>query len=319
MRVFNSWTALNGTNRERDVFSMKQITRRRFIEQSLIGTGALALSPGIVQGTESSKRIRGTDIVELANTGIKVSRLAMGTGMSGRNQSSALTRKGEKEANAILHHSYEEGIRFYDMADLYGTHPYVRNALKEIPRDQYVLLTKIWFRENSWAKPSGGAIEEVNRYRKELGADMIDICLIHCVIEEDWAEQQKRIRDELSELKQQGAVRAVGVSCHSHPSLKTAAEHPWVDVIFARINHMGGSKYKMDGTVEEITATIKTARANGKAVVGMKIFGEGTLVKPEEKDASLKYVLGNDIVDAITIGMLSQDEINDTLTRIAAV
>jgi predicted aldo/keto reductase-like oxidoreductase len=135
--------------------------------------------------------------------------------------------------------------------------------------------------------------------------------------DKDWTEREKRSRDELSELKQKGKVRALGVSCHSHDALKTAAAHPWVDVILARINHMGGAKYKMDGTVAEITETLKLARANGKTVIGMKIFGEGTLIKPEEKDASLKFVLNSGIVDAITIGMSKIEEVDDCFVRIA--
>jgi predicted aldo/keto reductase-like oxidoreductase len=51
----------------------------------------------------------------------------------------------------------------------------------------------------------------------------------------------------------------------------------------------------------------------------MKIFGAGKLVKPEEKDASLHYVFAHDLVDAITVGMLTPEEVDDTLSRMAAV
>jgi predicted aldo/keto reductase-like oxidoreductase len=134
-----------------------------------------------------------------------------------------------------------------------------------------------------------------------------------------WPTQYARIRDELSDLKQKGVVRAVGVSCHDFGALKVASENPWVDVIFARVNHKCGREYSCDGSVAEISGVLKTARKNGKAVVGMKIFGEGRLVKPEEKDASLKFVLGNDLVDAITIGMLKTSEVDDTFARISQV
>ncbi len=98
-----------------------------------------------------------------------------------------------------------------------------------------------------------------------------------------------------------------------------AAAHPWVDVIFARINHKGGPEYFCDASAPEVAEVLKRARANGKAVVGMKIFGAGKLVKPEEKDASLNYVFGNDLVDAITVGMLKTGEVDDTLGRMARV
>jgi predicted aldo/keto reductase-like oxidoreductase len=136
------------------------------------------------------------------------------------------------------------------------------------------------------------------------------------MVNSQWIGNEARVRDELSELKQKGTLRAVGVSCHDHGALKIAATHPWVDVIFARINHKGGEEYIMDDTVEEVTKTLKLARANGKAVVGMKIFGAGKLVKPEEKDASLKYVLGNRLVDAMTIGMKTNEEVSDSISRI---
>ncbi len=114
-------------------------------------------------------------------------------------------------------------------------------------------------------------------------------------------------------------MRAVGVSCHDFGALKAASEHPWVDVIFARINHKGGTKYACDAPVEELSAVLKKARSNGKAVVGMKIFGAGKLVKPEEKDASLRYVFTNGLVDAITVGMMNPSEVDDTLQRMSQV
>ena len=167
--------------------------------------------------------------------------------------------------------------------------------------------------------PSGGAKEEVGRFCKELGTETLDLCLIHCMTDSKWTDTYERVRDELSELKQKGVVRGVGVSCHDFGALKVAATHPWVDVIFARINNKGGRDYSMDGTAEEVAAVLKQARASGKAVVGMKIFGAGKLVKPEEKDASLQFVWSRGLVDAITIGMLKTSEVDDTVKRISQV
>ena len=167
--------------------------------------------------------------------------------------------------------------------------------------------------------PSGGAKEEIDRFRKELGVEHLDVCLIHCMTDPEWPTQFARIRDELSDLKRQGVVGAVGVSCHSLGALKTAAAHPWVEVIFARVNYKCGPEYSCDGTVTQISDVLRTARKNGKAVVGMKIFGAGKLTKPEEKDASLKHVFTNDLVDAITVGMLKREEVDDTLARISRV
>ena len=296
---------------------MSEITRRRFLEKSLLGAGALATAPVWAQGLDAEKKApaagKASDRVELGTTGIIASRLAMGTGMRGWKRSSDHTKLGQKAFSELLLHGIDQGLNYIDMADLYGSHQFVRKTLAGIPRDSYVLSSKIWPREQDWYQPSGGAIQEVDRFRKELGADVLDICLIHCVLNSNWPEEYKGIRDELSELKQKKAIRAVGCSCHDHGALKVAAEHPWVDVIYARINHKGN---KMGDSPEAISRTLLKARENGKAVVGIKIFGEGTLVKPEEKDASLKFVLGNNLVDAMTIGMLSREEVDDSVARI---
>jgi predicted aldo/keto reductase-like oxidoreductase len=300
---------------------MSKLTRRDFLKTSAVGTGMLAATPALLRTAEAGRTVSvaGSDVVPLGNTGIKVSRLAQGTGFNGVNHSSAHTRLGQETFSRLLHHSLDEGVTFLDMADLYGSHPYVLKTVKDIPRDKLVYLSKIWPRKAEWITPSGGAEREVTRFLKELGTDHLDVCLIHCVIDDQWPTEHERVRDELSALKEKGVVRAVGVSAHDFGGLKVAAEHEWVDVIFARINHKGGREYSCDASAPEVAEVLKKARANGKAVVGMKIFGAGKLVKPEEKDASLQYVFGNDLVDAITVGMLKTGEVDDTLERMARV
>lgn len=296
---------------------MQSLNRREFLRAAtLAGAGAL------VRGTEARAAevsCKGSDLVALGKTGITVSRLAQGTGFNGSARQSDHTRMGPENFDRLLRHGLDNGIRFIDMADLYGTQPHVKRTIKALPRDKYVLLSKIWVRKEDWVTPSGGAVEEVDRFRKELGVDVLDICLIHCMTDSKWPETYERVRDDLSALKQKGAIRAAGVSCHDFGALKLAASHPWVDVIFARINNKGGSAYSMDGSAEDVSAVLKTARQNGKAVVGMKIFGAGKLVKPEEKDASLSYVFKNQLVDAITVGMLKISEVDDTLQRMEQV
>ncbi len=294
------------------------LDRRDFLKTSLAGAGALLGSSLTVWGQGAAPLPRlASDRVTLGKTGIRCSYLSQGTGFNGSRRSSDHTRLGQEKFTQLLRHAYDEGgVNFLDLADLYGSHPFVLRAMEGVPRDRYVVLTKIWPRKEDWNTPSGGAREEVERYCRELGTDYLDICLIHCLLNDRWQQEFAGIREGLSELKRKGLVRAVGVSCHDHAALKQAAEDPWVEVIFARINHKGGSDYFCDDSVEAVTQTLKRARANGKAVVGMKIFGAGKLTDPEAKDASLRYVIGNRLVDAMTIGMLSTAQVDDTLQRI---
>ena len=295
--------------------------RRQFIAGALAGASVLTVRSKWLEASESKNvggKNRATEIVTLGPTGIKVSRLAQGTGWNGGARSSAHTRLGEKAFTRLIRHSIDSGITLMDTADLYGVHSYVRTALDGVPRDKYRLSIKIWPRKEFWNSPSGGAIEEVNRFRKELNTDVIDICLIHCMTDTKWPNTFKRIRDELSEMKSKGAVRAVGISCHDLGAMKVAATHPWVDVLLARINNVG-KEAEMDASPEEVATVLKQARKNGKVVLGMKIFGAGKLVKAEQKDASLKYVLGNKLVDAITVGMMRPAEVDDTIERMNKV
>lgn len=294
-----------------------RLNRRSFIRATVAGTGALLAGPAALRAEVPPIRAtKAGSWVTLGRSGVKATFLAQGTGYNGYNHSSAQTRAGKQAFDALLRRSLDHGVRFLDMADLYGSHPFVKDVIKGIPRDKLVLLSKIWPRKANWCTPSGGAKAEVERFCKELGTDHLDVCLIHCMLNEQWPSEYARIRDELSELKQKGQVRAVGVSCHNFGALKLAATSPWVDVIFARINHKGGKEYSCDASVEELSAVLRQARSNGKGVVGMKIFGAGKLTSPEAKDASLKYVIEHRLVNAITIGTTSPDQVDDTVARV---
>ncbi len=299
---------------------IRNCSRRQFLSTALAGAGVLAASPAWLSGAEAGKKKGSgkslvTDLVTLGPTGIKATRLAQGTGWNGGGRASEHSRLGIKAFTELIRRGVDQGIAFFDTADLYGSQPYLGMALKGVSRDKYILMSKLWPRKEYWNSPSGGAKEEVNRFRKELNTEVLDICLIHCMTDGEWPKTFERIRDELSELKQKGVVRAVGVSCHDHEALKIAAAHPWVDVVLARINNVGKGA-QMDLSPEQVAPVLKQARANGKVVLGMKLFGAGALAKPEQKDASLKYVFQNQLVDAVTIGMMKPQEVDDTIRRV---
>jgi aryl-alcohol dehydrogenase-like predicted oxidoreductase len=289
--------------------------RRQVLKGSLAGAGLLALSPQ--QALSRAAARRASDRIVLGRTGVRCSFLAQGTGFHGWAGASDQTRLGQAGFTRLLRHAIDEGVNFVDMADQYGSHPFVREAVKGVPRDDLVLLSKLHLSGSARGR-RGVTGESLDRFRRELGTERIDVCLIHCVTDEGWLEDFARVRDDLAAQKEKGVLRAVGVSCHDHGALKRAAADPWVDVIFARINHRGGSEYSCDDTREEIAKTLRRARANGKAVVGMKIFGAGKLTSPADREASLRYVLGSGLVDAVTIGMTTAAQVDDTMTRVGA-
>ncbi len=256
--------------------------------------------------------------VQLGGTGLRVPRLAMGTGTDGWGGSSEQTRLGREAFVRLIRHGAERGARFLDAADSYGSHPFARAALSELPRDSMTVLTKIWFQPGSPLPPTETARPEVERFLRELGTDYLDIVLLHLVTDPAWPDRQARMLDELSELKEAGLVRAVGCSCHSHAALRVAAEHPWTDVVLARINP-GHRRMDEDATVEQVADTLRLARHHGKGVIGMKIYGAGQWRTAEQRRASLEYALGEPLVDAMTIGHLSEAELSDSIDNIGSV
>ena len=293
---------------------MEKLNRRAFFRNSV----ACAAGAGLLPWTQTLAGLpSATDRVPLGATGITVSRVAMGTGFNGGGRSSAQVRLGQEAFTRLIRHGYDSGLNFFDMADLYGSHKFMNGIIKDIGRDKVVLLSKIWFADGAGMEPTDRAIPAVDRFRKELGVDMIDICLIHCVTDSGWPSQLERMRDELSELKQKGTIRATGVSCHDFGALEVASQHPWVDVIFARINNK--AKVMDDSDPNRVAAVLRRARANGKAVVGMKIYGAGQLVEPEQREESLRYVWGNELVSAMTIGFEKPDYVDDTISRLTSV
>jgi predicted aldo/keto reductase-like oxidoreductase len=282
---------------------MSQISRRKFIQTGLIG--AAAVTTGFANTSYAGSKIAQVDKVKLGRTGLLVPRLAIGTGSHGGNQSSDMTRMGIDNWLKVARYAQERGISFYDTADLYGSHQNFKNILKEVPREKTTLLSKIWTRPEKWN--TDDPKKTLDRFRSETGSDYFDIMLLHCMTNGNWQEEKKPYIEALSEAKQKGIIKVVGLSCHNFEALKIAAEDPWVDVILSRINPEG---LIMDASPEEVMAVLKKAHDSGKGVIGMKIFGEGKMVEESRREQSLKYVIGSKNVDCMTIGLMTTEQVD---------
>jgi len=285
--------------------------RREFLIRSATGLGATWLSSKTILDALSTQQLpakfAASDAVTLGSTGIKTSRLAMGTGTVGSGHHSNKTALGVKGLSDLLRNGYDHGLRFFDAADAYGSHPHVAEALKHIPRDKVTVLTKTWARDPATARA------DLERFRHELGTDYLDVCLMHCLTESDWTTRYRGVMDVFSEAKQKGIIRAHGCSCHSIEALRAAAKSPWVEVDLARINPIGSH---MDADPQTVVSVLREMKAAGKAVIGMKILGQGDLAK--RQDEAIKYALSLGILDAFTIGAESRSEQEDLIRRIAA-
>jgi len=291
---------------------MEKINRRKFILAGAAGLAGLTFAGkgyGHIYPLSNDVMV---DKVKFGESGLTVSRIAMGTGTRGYNNSSNMTRLGMDKFVQLARHAYERGIRFYDMAEGYGSMPFVAESIKGLPRENITLLSKIWTYEDG-----SDRIEPVpqflDRFRKAANTDYFDVILMHCLQQGNWNETRKHYMDGLSKAKQDGIVKAIGVSCHDKGALETAAESPWVDVIMARINPFGTM---MDGTPDEIKAIIAKAVQNGKGVIGMKIFGEGKNVSEEERTQSIQFNMTQTNIHCMTLGCETEAEMDDAITKV---
>ena len=296
-----------------------KLRRREFIHRAALGVGGLVVAaPGAIHAHSPAGYFDPYALVQLGKTPLKASRVCLGTGMRGGQRASNHTRMGKQAFEALLRESFDRGARLFDLADLYGTHPYVIPALKGIARDRYQIVTKVWFMPGSLPEPERPDADiVVPRFLKELQSDYIDLVLLHCVTSAKWPEELRRQMDLLSQLKEKGYVRALGVSCHSLDALQAAAREPWVESVHARINPYGMS---MDGPPEKVVPVLREIHAAGKGVVGMKIMGEGRLRNDDERrDASVKYALTLGCVDVLNVGCESMAEVDDLAARVRRV
>jgi aryl-alcohol dehydrogenase-like predicted oxidoreductase len=291
---------------------MPRFCRRQFLRKAASASAAAWLAPTVLAtplaAVPVGQKFLATDVVTLGRTGIQTSRLAMGTGTVGSGHHSNQTALGLDGLARLLQNGYDNGLRFFDAADSYGSHPHVREALKHVDRSRVTILTK------SWARTGPEMRADLDRFRRELNTDHLDIVLMHCVTEGDWTTRFRSAMDALSEAKEKGIIRAHGCSCHSIEALRTAAKSEWVEVDLVRINPIGSH---MDADPETVIDVIREMRAAGKGIVGMKILGQGDL--RDRQNEAIRYALGLGALDAFTIGAESIAEQKDLVQRIASV
>jgi predicted aldo/keto reductase-like oxidoreductase len=293
-----------------------RFSRRHFLETSVTAASALVLGTGSLlsaRGATAAKRTA-VDQVTLGQTGIKLSRLGMGTGSNSGQAQFDLGREG---FNSLVKYAYDQGITHFDCSQSYKTFEWLGGAVKGLPREKLFIQSKIP------GQPEN-ILEAIDRHRKVFDTDYVDSMLVHCMIKEGWTDQWKRIMDGFDEAKGKGWIRSKGVSCHSLPALRDARTTPWAQVHLVRVNPQGR---RIDGpeesvwndTVHEVSpvvAEIKAMKAKGRGIIGMKIIGNGEFVDAEDREKSIRFAMSLPELDAVVIGFKSRSEIDEAIKRI---
>ena len=293
----------------------KRMTRRQFFKDTAALAAGAALAPRLLEGSAAARPLTATDSVVLGKTGLRLSRLGFG---AGTNSGKVQRNLGHEAFNRLIRYAYDRGITYFDTADGYQTHTWIREAIKGLPREKLFILTKM-----------GGIPEnpmkEIDRYRKELDVDVIDCLLAHCKIKADWDESHMPLLEAFDKAKAKGIIRSHGVSCHSLPALAKAAQLDWVDVNLVRINPQGvdvdapGEEWNADSDASHVPAVLEqlaVMRARGHGIIGMKLIGDGDFTRIEDREKSIRFAMQPGRVDAAVIGFKSTQEIDEAIMLI---
>jgi len=291
---------------------INDLSRRQFLERSAGAAGALLLTSSSWFSAKAADKRTAVDQVALGKTGLKLSRLGFGTGTNSGNVQYAL---GQEEFNKLIHYAYDQGITYFDCAQSYRTFEWIKGAIKGLPREKLFIQSKVM------GKPDE-VLAAIDHHRKVFDTDYVDSLLIHCMVKDGWTDEWKRIMDAFDEAKEKKWIRAKGVSCHSLPALRTATASNWTEVHLVRVNpqarHIDGMDPSWDksGTdIAPVLAELKTMRAKGRGIIGMKIIGNGDFTQPEDREKSIRFAMSRPELDAVVIGFKSTGEIDEAIRR----
>lgn len=293
------------------------LTRRQFVKITTSLAGLAVVSR--IFGTQTNPptallpKRTAVDQVLLGKTGLKLSRLGLGTGSNNGWTQVALGKQGFIK---LVHAAFDKGITYIDTAETYQTFEWIGDAIKGLPREKLFIQSKIP------GKPEN-VLAAIDRHRKTFNTDYIDSLLIHCMVRGNWTEEWKRVMDAFDQAKEKKWIRAKGVSCHTLPALRAAANTDWAEVHLVRVNPQGkftdgeqvewGARHTND--IAPVMEQIKKMHANGCGVIGMKIIGNGTFTDPADREKAIRFAMACADIDAIVIGFANESEIDEAITR----
>jgi hypothetical protein len=291
-----------------------RLNRREFLGRSALLVGA-ATAMARVPPLHGAVARTAVDQVTLGRSGLKLSRLGMGTGSDSGNVQRALGREG---FNRLIRHAYDRGITYIDTAQSYQTHDWIRDAIRGLPREKLFIQSKL-----------GGVpekpLEILDSFRRELNTDYLDSVLVHCAVTKGWTDERRRVMDAIREAQQKQWIKIRGVSVHSLPALELAAASDWNQVHLVRLNpqgaHVDTPAETFDAASNEshlppVLAQVKAMRAKGRGIIGMKLIGNGDFTQAEDREKSIRYVMQSGLCDAVVIGCKSPAEIDEAIERI---
>lgn len=205
---------------------------------------------------------------KLGNTDILVSPIGFGVLTVGNTQLNLPLQEGAE----LVRYGLSKGINFLDTAQYYETYPYIREALKGTDYDPIIASKSLVLSYEEM----DDAIEEA---RRELNRDVIDIFLMHEVRHNGDFEDRRGAWKCLMDAKEQGRIKAMGVSTHHVDVAEKMIHVDECEVLFPLINKegLGIRQGSGSGTAEDMAKAIEANAEKGKGIFAMKVLGGGNL------------------------------------------
>lgn len=237
--------------------------------------------------------------VVLGNTNIEVSKLCFGSLTMTPFQANLSVPEGAY----LIEYGFEQGINFLDTAEIYDNYAYIKQALLGIKREDYTIATKTYAYTKEMAKDS------LEKALKEIGTDYIDLFLLHEQESIHTLRGHFEAIEYFIKAKEQGKIRAIGISTHKIAGAKAVKEIPEIEIIHPIVNKYGIGIN--DGSIEEMLSELKDIHNMGKGIYAMKPLGGGHLIS--ELESSFNFVKKIPYIDSIAIGLQSKEEIDSNI------
>lgn len=251
---------------------------------------------------------------QLGRTGLEVSRLAFGSLTLGPVQTNMSPERGGE----LLAYAFARGLNFVDTAELYGTYPHIRAALRHVSV-MPVIATKCYAYDRKTAQAS------FDQARRALDIETIDLFLLH---EQETTLTLDGHREAFAfflEQKEKGLIRGIGISTHAVEPVRALTQAKlgqndglWLgldshlyreaDVIHPMLNWKGLGL--LDGTADDMVAATQAAHAAGLGLYGMKMLGGGHFLGQFDQALDFAFAQLKSHVASYAVGMQSEAEID---------
>jgi aryl-alcohol dehydrogenase-like predicted oxidoreductase len=254
----------------------------------------------------------------IAQTGVFVSPLGLGTVKLGRNigvkYPTAFQIPDDQQAKALLEQAWELGINLLDTAPAYGNSEQRLGDLLPKLNKEWVIATKVG---ETFDPINGSSVynftpefikRSIQASLKNLKRDVLDIVLIHSDGQDKKIIQHYGALEVLNDLKQQGLIRASGMSTKTVEGGLLALRESDVAMVMHNLCYQGEQ------------SVIEYAADTHKAIFIKKALGSGHLASSNDKvdpiQANFDFIYQHPAIVSVIVGTITPSHLQGNIRKV---